>query len=138
MRQRFFHGLTLIAFLTPFPIIAQQAETDPLAQYAWVSRPLVIFADTPEDPRYIRQMDLLKADPEALAERDIVVLTDTDPAAESALRERLRPRDFMLVMIDKDSNVVFRKPTPWSVREISRSIDKTPMRIDEMNEKLGK
>jgi len=66
------------------------------------------------------------------------VLTDTDPAAKSALRTALRPRGFGLVLIDKDGEVKLRKPAPWSTREISRSIDKWPTRQQEIREKLGK
>lgn len=120
------------------PLVAGADEADPLAEYLWLNRPLVVFADTPNDPRYIRQMELLAQYPDDLEERDIVVLTDTDPAEASPLRDKLRPRGFMLVSIDKDGRVIFRKPSPWAVREIGRAIDKTPMRRDEIKDKLGK
>lgn len=125
----------LLLMLAP---MAFSQDLDPLAEYRWVSRPLVVFADTADDPRFIRQIELLNADPDILAERDIILLTDTDPAANGPLRQKLHPRDFMLVVIDKDGSIAFRKPTPWSLRELSRAIDKTPLRIDEINEKLGK
>ncbi len=126
-----------LAFLLAAPVALAQ-DADPLAQYAWTSRVVAVFADTPQDPRLVRQTELLAADPDALAERDVVVIVDTDPAAKGALRQKLHPRDFMLVVVDKDGSILFRKPTPWSTRELSRAIDKTPMRIDEINEKLGK
>jgi len=34
--------------------------------------------------------------------------------------------------MDKDGSVALRKPSPWSVREISRAIDKMPSRREEM------
>jgi hypothetical protein len=37
----------------------------------------------------------------------------------------------MLVIIGKDGGVKLRKPLPWDVREISRTIDKMPMRKRE-------
>lgn len=98
----------------------------------WVARPVVVFADSPNDPRFRQQMDLLADRPEELAERDVIVLTDTDPAAQSALRTRLRPRGFMLVLIGKDGQIELRKPAPWDVRELSRSIDKMPLREQEI------
>ena len=70
-----------------------------------------------------------------LEERDVVVLTDTDPNAKSELRLKLRPRGFMLAIIGKDGGVKLRKPFPWDVREITRSIDKMPMRKRELREK---
>ena len=133
--------LTLLAAALTFALILPMSmsaqDTDPLAEYAWIKRPLVIFADTPSDPRFQRQMKLLEDDPKSLEERDVVILTDTDPAARSALRLKLRPRGFMLVLIAKDGKIAFRKPLPRTVREISRAIDKMPMRLDEMKEKRG-
>jgi hypothetical protein len=102
-----------------------------LADFLWVARPVVVFADTPADPRFIEQMELLAARPEELAARDVVIITDTDPSARSELRRELRPRGFMLVVIGKDGNKL-RKPSPWDVREITRSIDKMPLRQEEI------
>ena len=109
-----------------------------LSEFLWIKRPIVVFADTPNDPRFIEQIKLLEADIPAILTRDIVVLTDTDPAARSALRQTLRPRGFMLVLMDKDGGVKLRKPAPWDMREISRSIDKWPTRQQEIRERLGK
>ena len=117
--------------------LVQGVDVD-LNEFLWTKRPVVVFADTPNDPRFIEQMNFLNADIPALLLRDIVVLTDTDPAARSALRRKLRPRGFMLVLIDKDGGVKLRKPAPWDVREISRSIDKFPTRQQEIRENLGK
>ncbi len=50
------------------------------------------------------------------------------------VRTTLRPRGFSLVIVDKDSRVMLRKPDPWDVREISRAIDKTPLRQQEVRE----
>ena len=72
---------------------------------------------------------------EAMRDRDVVVLTDTDPSARSPIRSQLRPRGFQMVFVDKDGVVKLRKPSPWSVREIGRSIDKTPLRQREIRER---
>ena len=114
--------------------LIQNGETATLEEFLWVKRPLVIFADTDRDPRFIQQMELINALPFELTDRDVVVLTDTNPAAKSPLREKLRPRGFMLVLIGKDGNPYLRKPFPWDVREISRSIDKMPMRQQEIRD----
>ena len=54
-----------------------------LADFLWVKRPVVVFADTKADPRYQDQLALLLDRVEALEERDIVVITDTAPSAAS-------------------------------------------------------
>ena len=103
-----------------------------LEAFQWIARPVVVFADTPADPRFREQIELLQARTEALVDRDVVVIVDTDPAARSALRRALRPRGFMLALLGKDGGVKLRKPLPWDVREISRSIDKMPLRKQEV------
>jgi hypothetical protein len=118
------------------PLI-QGGDVD-LSEFLWIKRPIVVFADTPNDPRFLEQMNFLSADIPAILTRDIIVLTDTDPDAKSELRRTLRPRGFMLVLMDKDGGVKLRKPAPWDMREISRSIDKWPTRQQEIRERLGK
>lgn len=112
-------------------------EADALEPFLWLARPVVVFADTPNDPRFIQQMQLLEARKEDLFRRDVVVLVDTDPAANSELRRTLRPRGFMLVIVGKDGKVAFRKPAPWDVREITRAIDKMPVRKQEIRDSLS-
>lgn len=133
---------------------AQEAETQPIVlawdadrsvvfdatsldidELVWIARPVVVFADSPNDPRFRQQIDLLLDRPDELAERDVIILTDTDPSAQSALRTRLRPRGFMMVLIGKDGQIELRKPAPWDVREISRSIDKMPLRQQEIEDR---
>ncbi|WP_111731900.1 DUF4174 domain-containing protein [Roseovarius amoyensis] len=140
--------VTILAALGPAPAVQAEngvaaddiilpGESATLEDFIWLKRPLVVFADSPNDPRYIQQMQYITDRLEALASRDVVVLTDTDPRAGSALRKNLRPRGFMLTLIGKDGSVYLRKPAPWSVREISRVIDKMPLRQQEIRDRLG-
>src|SRR6056297_580472 len=71
------------------PSIIMSGETADLSEFKWINRPLVVFADSPADPRYVQQMEYISDRLEDLEDRDVVVLTDTDPDADSALRERL-------------------------------------------------
>ena len=109
-----------------------------LDEYQWLARPLVVFADSPHDPRFIEQMALIAERPLDLFERDVIVITDTDAAARSPIREELRPRGFALVLIGKDGLKYLRKPALWDVRELTRSIDKMPIRQQELDEMRGK
>jgi len=106
-----------------------------LSSFLWTTRAIVVFADSPADPRFQQQIDLLKKEVAQLVARDVVVLTDTDPEASSPIRTKLRPRGFQMVLVDKDGGVKLRKPRPWTVREITRSIDKTPLRLREVEER---
>ncbi|MBJ3762296.1 DUF4174 domain-containing protein [Maribius pontilimi] len=106
-----------------------------LEDFKWIARPVVVFADSEFDPAFQEQIDLLAGRADDLARRDVVVITDTDPSTLSDLRRKLRPRGFMLVLIGKDGDVKLRKPFPWDVRELTRSIDKMPMRRQEIRER---
>lgn len=137
--------LATILALSLLPFAQAQADEEPLmvtlsaedieiADFQWRNRPVIVFADSINDPRFSEQLALLAQRPDALAQRDVVVITDTDPAAKTALRQKLRPRGFMLVLIGKDGGVKLRKPFPWDVRELTRVIDKMPMRQREIRE----
>ena len=114
-----------------------QADMADLSEFRWKKRPVLVFADSADDPAFIEQMELLLAREEELQKRDVVVLTDTNPAARSALRLQMRPRGFMLVLVGKDGDLKLRKPFPWDVREISRSIDKMSIRKREIRDAKG-
>ena len=114
--------------------VFDSAEVD-LAALQWSLRPLVVFADTPNDPRFRQQFDLLMEDIDSLIERDVIIITDTDPEAMTDVRQTLRPRGYMMALLAKDGRVALRKPTPWSVRELSRSIDKMPLRQQEITDR---
>jgi hypothetical protein len=147
--------MTRIAFLLALcgsPVSAQDtpapaSTADPLAQiirpamgetldaFLWIKRPVLVFADSAADPRYIQQMARLTERLDELDARDVIVLTDTDPAGRSEIRKALRPRGFQIVLIGKDGQIKLRKPVPWDVRELSRVIDKMPMRQQEVRDK---
>ena len=132
--------ILVLAVFLPFAAFAQDSAALPvqdargvtMAEFMWLKRPVVVFADSPNDPAFVKQMEYLAEQPEALAERDVVVIVDTDPAGKSFFRQRLRPRGFSLVLLDKDGGVAIRKPRPWDVREITRAIDKFPLARQEM------
>lgn len=109
-----------------------QADSIDLNDFLWVARPLIVFADSPADPRFSEQLELIERRPTPLLERDVVVILDSDRSSESALRTQLRPRGFMLVIMGKDGEIELRKPAPWNVREITRTIDKMPLRQQEI------
>ena len=97
------------------------------ADLLFLRRPVIVFADSPNDPAFVRQMDLLARSYADLAARDVILIIDTDPGTPSDLRKTLRPRGFSLVLMDKDWKPSIRKPLPWEGREIVNAIDKMPI-----------
>ena len=120
-------GTLPIAGLEP-----RDAREVSLDTFRWIARPIIVFADTPADPRFIEQMDLLSRRLDPLLEREVVILFDTDPDARSEIRTALRPRGFSLVVLQKDGSVGFRRPSPRDVREITRGIDNFSLRQEEL------
>jgi hypothetical protein len=110
----------------------EEAAQPTLAELRWIARPLVIFADSANDPRFSQQLNMLAERESELLDRDVVILTDTDPAARGPLRVELRPRDFGLVLIDRDGSVLQRRPSPTTAREIINLIDRLPSRRQEI------
>lgn len=121
-------------FSPDFPLLVRNAVETDLSEFKWKQRPVVVFADSADDPAFIEQIERLASGAEDLTERDVVVIVDTNPEARSDIRLKMRPRGFMLTLVGKDGSIKLRKPFPWSVREISRSIDKMPMRLREIRE----
>jgi hypothetical protein len=139
MRPR--SAIMALALAVALPAVAQEsvpaavpadvpAEVT-LEDLRWVARPLVVFADTPDDPRFAQQLTLLEERLPELKERDVVILTDTDPAEGGPLRQALRPRGFGVVLIDKDGVVAQRHPSPVTARELINLIDRMPSRREE-------
>jgi hypothetical protein len=111
----------------------EEAAAQPtLEELRWIARPLVIFADSANDPRFRQQLNMLAERESELLDRDVVILTDTDPTARGPLRVELRPRDFGLVLIDRDGSVVQRRPSPTTARELINLIDRLPSRRQEI------
>jgi hypothetical protein len=115
--------------------ILDAAEVDP-DEFLWQWRILAVMADTPNDPAFVQQMRDIEARANDLFERDVVVVVDTSRASGSPLRQRLRPRGFMLAIIDKDGEVKQRRPAPRAVRELTAVIDRFPLRRQEILERL--
>ncbi len=138
------HLLSLFLAAFPLATLAQGETTTPAAAEAvepdeqpdledllWVARPVVVFADSQNDPRFVQQMRMLEERVPELEDRGVVILTDTDPDARGPLRTTLRPRGFGLVLVDTDGSVVQRRPAPTTSRELINLIDRLPSRRQE-------
>ena len=114
--------------------IVEAAGIDP-ADFLWDRRIVAVLADSPNDPAFQRQLRDIMEHPGDLFERDVVVIIDSDRNSDSALRRMLRPRGFMLAIIEKDGQIKQRRPAPRDVREISAAIDHFPLRRQEFLER---
>ena len=124
-------GETLAAWQANPSRIFSTSDVD-LSDMVWVARPLIIFTNSPLDPTFKEQMALLQEGLDMILERYVIIVVDTNPKLKTALRKNLRPKGFVWVLIGKDGSVKLRKPFAWNMREISRVIDKMPMRQQEI------
>ncbi len=113
--------------------IVDAAEVE-IDAFKWTNRVLLVLAENPNDPRFLSQMDLISQDPNALFSRDVVIVTDTHPDTRSVWRKKYRSSGFGIVLLAKDGTVTLRKPRPWPMRDISHSIDKLPLRKQEIRD----
>lgn len=102
-----------------------------LDAYRWERRPVLVFAPSRSDPAYVEQRAMLEAAAAGLAERDVVVLSDTSATADGALRRALDPQGFEVLLIGKDGGVKLRERRPVSAAALFGAIDAMPMRRRE-------
>ena len=114
-----------------FRVLSPDATS--LKEYQWHARPVVIFAPSEKDEHYVQQMTMLEKRKAELAERDIIVLSDTSPASKGKLRSQLQPKGFEFVLVGKDGGMKLREKSPVSAEALLSTIDQMPMRRANLN-----
>ncbi|WP_115719813.1 DUF4174 domain-containing protein [Gallaecimonas mangrovi] len=112
------------------PLPANRADLDSLR---WQKRPVLVFAPSTEDAHYRQQMALFEKAKNGLLARDIVVLTDTHPAASGKLRSKIDPKGFEVILVGKDGGIKLRQTRPLTPDALFATIDRMPMRRAEMS-----
>ncbi|WP_170973362.1 DUF4174 domain-containing protein [Rhizobium sp. FKY42] len=121
------------------------SASDQLSQFRWNHRILVIFSDRSDDANYVQQMGALKGAQEAMAERDMLIISVVADAAAiidkpqlkldaDGLRKRFgaEGRSFRAVLIGKDGGAKLSSSRPFTPAELFSTIDAMPMRQSEM------
>ncbi|MBF9236510.1 DUF4174 domain-containing protein [Hymenobacter sp. BT683] len=112
-----------------------------LRESRWKYRVLLIAAPTAEHPDFKTQKALLAAKKTDLAERDFVVveaLYDQLSATDKAFlksKTGVQPPQFAAVLIGKDGGVKERSRRPIPPADLFGTVDKMPMRQQEMRRK---
>lgn len=119
--------------LNGLSLLQPEELSDDLSAYVGVARPVVVFADGPADPRVKDQLEELNRRARELAERDVVLLIDTDLLAGGTLRQQLRPHGFTVVLLNKDGGVALRRSQPTPAQTLVRLIDRMPIRREEID-----
>jgi hypothetical protein len=120
-----------------------------LDRYLWTHRLLLLFVPEPSSPEFVDQWTSLYRHQDALAERDLLVLSlfaeevgDVDgepiePEEADALRQRFRvkPTHAAAVLVGKDGTEKKRWPMPLAVDALLATIDAMPMRQQEKRDR---
>ena len=125
---------------------ANGKDDNTLKAYFWKYRPLILFAQSPDNPSYRAILDSLSANQDKIAERHIVIIETFENGlvridgslykhlnAES-LGRRFSPQKGQLtsILIGKDGGLKLRQEGSLHLGEIFSVIDRMPIRQQEM------
>ena len=142
----FFRTLAFSALLSSGMLRAQSPlSPTTLEQLHDSYRPLLIFAENPNDPSLLAQLHMLKDVASGLNRRDVLLIaipyeapspTDvsltTDASTAARRRFHVAPPDFTVILLGKDGGEKLRSTKPVSFTKLQEKIDSMPMRQEEM------
>jgi hypothetical protein len=103
-----------------------------LASYRFKSRLLVILSPDVRNAAYRSQEAEAQRYAQGYRERDLVVLSETEPNGELHQRFKLTGNNFRVLLIGKDGHVVLTEAEPIVSERLFALIDAMPMRQQEM------
>lgn len=130
--------------LAAYPLLAAAAPpslAEVLRASHWQQRVLLIGAPTAAQADFQHQKALLAADPKGLAERDFkvveVLYDQLSPADRQCWTQQLSQplTGFRIVLIGKDGGVKRTETQPLTPASLFGTVDKMPMRRQEMRRK---
>ncbi|MBU6122621.1 DUF4174 domain-containing protein [Hymenobacter siberiensis] len=130
-------GLLLLTAQTSKPMPLEQT----LREYRWKKRVLLLAAPTAEQADFKAQKALLAAEKAGMAARDFVVLEvfynqlSTTDQQFLTKKTGVSPPAFAAVLIGKDGGVKERSSHPIQPAILFGTVDKMPMRREEMRQK---
>ena len=127
-------GLLVLTAQTSKPMSLEQT----LRQSRWKKRVLLVAAPNAEQVDFKTQKALLAANRAELAERDFLVLdvlySQLSAADQQFLSKKIgvQPPSFTVVLIGKDGGVKEKSNHPIASADLFGTVDKMPMRREEM------
>ncbi len=122
-----------------------------LASMRDVSRPVLVFAETDADERFLQQVRWFAAGAHDASERQVVFLPvvrrrdarswgvdlsvgHLGPEEMTAARERFHvaPSEFAVILVGKDGGEKYRSRVPVTIEKLDALIDAMPMRQQEV------
>ncbi|EHQ30509.1 DUF4174 domain-containing protein [Mucilaginibacter paludis] len=118
----------IIALLLICPLVASQRPSN---------RSVLIFADKGDNVNAIQQINILKADPNGIKDRDIIfkVITYSESNMQHYKKWHIPNAPFTVILIGKDNGEKLRSHQPVTLARLFDLIDNMPMRQQEMKYK---
>lgn len=127
-------------------LFSQSTSANPLAEYEWEYRPLLVFAESEDDPAYRATVQLIVSMNCQLEERHIIVSrfvnsansriagTEVDRMNENEMRRQFNIADgqFTVILIGKDGGEKYRTTSVPDMKAIFSLVDGMFMRQQEM------
>lgn len=122
-------SVIIIAAAKVCPAIFTHASESPLAEYKWKNRVLILLAPA-DDSRLAQQKAKLNMTGEAMNERDLIILEETNPSG--LLHRYFKPdAPFSAFLVGKDGETKWQSFTLFNPQIVFTKIDSMPMRADE-------
>ena len=102
-----------------------------LAPFRWKNRILVILSNS-QSKELEGQQSIAASNDAGFKERDLIVLTETDPQGGLHRKFKVTAQDFRVLLIGKDGHVALERSTPITAEALFSVIDAMPMRREEM------
>ena len=128
LRPLGFFALSIVA-------TASASAADPIAQYRWKNRLLVILAPSACNEAFEMQTNAYEQAKAEYHERDLVVLAEPDGNGPLHRRFHAPAGEFRVILIGKDGHTALERSQPVGSQELFGLIDAMPMRRQEMRSK---
>jgi hypothetical protein len=131
--QRWLSPLGSITFAILATVCASAA--DPISQYHWRNRVLVILAPRASDGAFETQKNAYERAKDEYNERDLVVLAESDEDGPLHRRFHVPASEFRVLLVGKDGHTALERSKPVGNEDLFGLIDAMPMRRQEMRSK---
>jgi Domain of unknown function (DUF4174) len=111
------------------------SAADPIAQYRWNNRVLVILAPGAGDEAFGTQKNAYERARAEYHERDLVVLAEPDGTGPLHRKFHVPAGEFRVLLIGKDGHTALERSQPVTNQDLLGLIDVMPMRRQEMRSK---
>ena len=148
MLAKIVFSILAASLLFPPLLFAQSHNEFQLSDYRWENRLLLVFAPSPENAEYRKQIEALNSRKDGMLDRDLKIFhlfregvsfgegLQIEKESVDGLYQKynIQPGKYLIVLIGKDGTEKLRKSSLLKPEKLFKVIDSMPMRQREMRE----